>query len=251
MAINSRQFQVLKAIIESFITHAEPVGSQFLIETHYFTVSPATMRNEMLYLEKLGLIEQPHTSAGRVPTDEGLRIFVKELMDEVAPTQATKLQALRKIEQLHQTNAEMRVYSAVSLLAKSIKNVAFATLPWRKDIYYLGLANVLKEPEFSDPALACTIVEVFEEKKPLLQLVEKLLLDSSPRVFIGEENIIPEIRSCALMACKYQMEHDTMASGANNATNGAIGILGPKRMDYAYNLCALNAVKQDLEKTYV
>ena len=242
MAINSRQFRILKAIIESFISNAEPVGSQFLIKTYYFPISPATVRNEMSYLEKLGLIEQPHTSAGRVPTDEGLRIFVKELMDEVTPNQVTKLKVLRQMEQLQQTDAEKRVYAAVSLLAKSIKNVAFATLPWRKDIYYLGLANVLKEPEFADPTTACTIVEVFEEKQPLLNLLEQLPLTNTPKVFIGEENIIPAIKSCSLVAGKYQLATEQ---------EGVVGILGPKRMDYAYNLCALNAVKQDLAISYV
>jgi hypothetical protein len=83
-----RRLEVLKAIVEDFIATNEPVGSKTLADRHNLGVSPATIRNDMAALEEEGLIAQPHTSAGRVPTDAGYRLFVRpsiSTMSCVAP----------------------------------------------------------------------------------------------------------------------------------------------------------------------
>src|SRR5690348_18436636 len=74
-----RKLEVLRAIVEDFISTNEPVGSKALADRHNLGVSPATIRNDMAALEEDGLIAQPHTSAGRVPTDAGYRMFVDRL----------------------------------------------------------------------------------------------------------------------------------------------------------------------------
>src|ERR1700753_1430508 len=79
MASADRKLEVLRAIIEDFISRNEPVGSKSLADRHNLGVSPATIRNDMAALEEEGLIVQPHTSAGRVPTDAGYRVFVDRL----------------------------------------------------------------------------------------------------------------------------------------------------------------------------
>ena len=71
-----RRKKVLNAIVKHFIQTAEPVGSQTILVSYHFHVSPATIRNDMMSLEEQGYIYQPHTSAGRVPTDKGYRAFV-------------------------------------------------------------------------------------------------------------------------------------------------------------------------------
>ena len=79
MSLEERKLEVLRAIIEDYIVSEEPVGSKALAERHQLGVSPATIRNDMALLEEEGYIAQPHTSAGRVPTDKGYRLFVDRL----------------------------------------------------------------------------------------------------------------------------------------------------------------------------
>src|SRR5215208_7099706 len=74
-----RRLAVLRAIVEDYVVTREPVGSKALVDRHGLGVSPATVRNDMAALEEEGLIAQPHTSAGRIPTDKGYRLFVDRL----------------------------------------------------------------------------------------------------------------------------------------------------------------------------
>ena len=76
---SDRRLEILRAIVEEYVQTQEPVGSKAIAENHSLGISPATIRNEMAVLEEEGLITQPHTSAGRIPTDRGYRIFVDKL----------------------------------------------------------------------------------------------------------------------------------------------------------------------------
>ncbi len=91
---DDRRLEVLRAIVEDFVTTREPVGSKSLVERHALGVSPATIRNDMAVLEEQGYIAQPHTSAGRIPTDKGYRLFVDRL-SEVRPMTAPERRAIR------------------------------------------------------------------------------------------------------------------------------------------------------------
>ncbi len=88
-----RRLAVLRAIVEDYVATHEPVGSRSLVERHSLGVSPATIRNDMAALEDEGLIAQPHTSAGRVPTDQGYRVFVDRL-SQVKPLTAAERRAI-------------------------------------------------------------------------------------------------------------------------------------------------------------
>ena len=90
---NERRLAVLRAIVEDYVATEEPVGSKALVERHGLGVSPATVRNDMAVLEEEGYITQPHTSAGRVPTDKGYRIFVDRLTT-VKPMSAAERRAI-------------------------------------------------------------------------------------------------------------------------------------------------------------
>jgi heat-inducible transcriptional repressor len=78
--LTARQIQILKAVVDAHINNGEPVGSKYLTTKEEFNVSSATIRNEMNDLESMGYLEQPHTSAGRVPTAKGYRTYVENLM---------------------------------------------------------------------------------------------------------------------------------------------------------------------------
>src|SRR3990167_256283 len=100
--ITPRQAKILAAIVKEYSTSGQPVGSSELSDKYGFSVSAATIRNEMQALEKSGYIYQPHTSAGRVPTDDGFRFFVNKLMKHLELTQIeqqklqTELHTLQK-----------------------------------------------------------------------------------------------------------------------------------------------------------
>lgn len=95
MRSDERRLRVLQAIVEDYVHTREPVGSKTLTERHNFDVSPATIRNDMAALEEIGLIHQPHTSAGRVPTDSGYRTFVDSIA-QLKPLSAAERQAIER-----------------------------------------------------------------------------------------------------------------------------------------------------------
>ncbi len=93
---DDRRTRVLRAIVEDYVANSEPVGSKALVDKHELGVSSATIRNDMAALEAQGLIAQPHTSAGRVPTDLGYRVFVDHI-DEIKPLSAAEKRAIARV----------------------------------------------------------------------------------------------------------------------------------------------------------
>lgn len=125
--IDSRQLQVLRAIIEEFVASNEPVGSKALAQRRGLGVSPATIRNDMAILEDAGLITHPHTSAGRIPTHRGYRLFVDRLT-EVKPMSAAERRAIESfLEGAH--DLDEIVARTVRLLAQVTKQVALVQYP--------------------------------------------------------------------------------------------------------------------------
>ena len=95
MAHDERRLEVLRAIVQDYVSTNDPVGSKALAERHDLGVSPATIRNDMAVLEEQGYITQPHTSAGRVPTDKGYRLFVDRL-SAVKPLSSAERRAIER-----------------------------------------------------------------------------------------------------------------------------------------------------------
>jgi heat shock gene repressor HrcA len=91
--MSSRRLEILRAIVDEYVSTQEPVGSKSIADHHGLGISPATIRNEMAVLEEEGLITQPHTSAGRIPTDLGYRVFVDKLAT-VKPLSAAERRAI-------------------------------------------------------------------------------------------------------------------------------------------------------------
>ncbi|MFA6259032.1 MAG: hypothetical protein WCX29_00280 [Candidatus Peribacteraceae bacterium] len=230
--MNERQSKLLKAIIDQFIDTALPVGSHHIMERGMFNVSCATIRNEMRFLGEEGFLEQPHVSAGRVPTAKGYRVYVQEHLQQPSTHEASirkRFQTLQ--EQYFQRKDQERVYDAVALLAHMTPHVAFATVPHKNRVYYLGLANVMRQPEFQqNPQFASGVVEVLEDY--LADLMDRLDFDDKIRYYIGEDHVLPQIQSCSVMVTEYRLRDQ----------RGALGILGPMRMDYGYNTVALDLV---------
>lgn len=230
-----RKKKVLKAIVKHFIQTGEPVGSNTILVSYRFQVSPATIRNDMMSLEESGFIYQPHTSAGRIPTDKGYRLFVDEMADyEMARKEALivlgEVKKQYKIEKLRE-----KLYDSVSLLARATNQVSFATTPDNPRTFFLGTSNVLKQPEFArDSVRASEVFEVLEHSDNFIKTLNSFNTDNQIKTFIGEENLIEQIQSCTIIVTNYEKD----------GFSGHIGILGPKRMNYAYNIVLLEEIKK-------
>jgi heat-inducible transcriptional repressor len=127
MSADDRRFQVLRAIVSDYVATQEPVGSKSLVERHQLGVSPATIRNDMAVLEDEGYIAQPHTSAGRIPTDKGYRLFVDRL-SQVKPMSAGERRAIQAFLS-EAVDLEDVLRRSVRLLAQLTRQVAFVQYP--------------------------------------------------------------------------------------------------------------------------
>jgi len=237
--MQDRQKNILKAIIQEFIETAQPVGSKHLMVSYNFDVSPATIRADMASLEKEGLLVQPHTSAGRIPTDLGYRLFVDELIDYEATRKKAQKQILAIKKQFAKKHLKRKMYEAVSVLAEATNSVCFATLP-DSATFYLGISNVLKKPEFmSNPLQASQVIEVIEDSNNFLNTIGKSVADTDKvQIFIGKENLLEKIQSCSMILKRYRSED----------FQGYIGILGPTRMHYSYNSIMLEELINNLNQ---
>ncbi len=236
--MNTRQAKLLSAIIDQFIQTAEPVGSLNLLLNTEFQVSGATLRNEMRLLCQEGFLEQPHVSAGRIPTAKGYQVYVQEFIEPSKEMQKVRKTFDRLKQAYVQRKDQEKIYEAVTLLSHMIPNVAFATVPHKDMVYYLGLANALRQPEFQQsPGMASGVVEVLESG--LSELLDDAALDDTVHTYIGEGHLLPQIQSCSMLVTRYEVR----------GMHGAIGILGPMRMDYAYNTAALDLIRDFLKTT--
>jgi transcriptional regulator of heat shock response len=230
--MDERQSRLLAAIIDQFIATAVPVGSKQLLSVcDEFSVSGATIRNEMRFLGEGGYLDQPHVSAGRIPTAKGYRLYVRDHLDPSTHEKAVRSKFHSLKDQYFRRKDQERTYEAVALLSQMIPNVAFATVPHKPGVYYLGLSHMFRQPEFQqNPMLASGIVEVLEER--LTDLLNAVEVDETVRYYIGEEHILPQFQSCGVLLTRYSVR----------GSGGVIGILGQMRMDYAYNTVALDMV---------
>lgn len=234
-----RKKKVLGAIVKHFIDTAEPVGSNTILVSYKFHVSPATIRNDMMSLERGGYIFQPHTSAGRIPTDKGYRLYV----DEMADYKTARVQAMQELltvrEKYAAEKVRERLHDAVALLSRATGLVSFATTPDNPRTFFLGMANVLKQPEFAqDSVRASEVLEVLERTDNFVNTLSSLEVDDTIKTFIGDENIIEQIQSCSIIATHYEKE----------GFEGYFGLLGPKRMKYSYNIVMVEEIKKLLEQ---
>jgi heat-inducible transcriptional repressor len=140
--LDERKLTVLRAIVEDYVSTTEPVGSKTLVDRHHFDVSPATIRNDMAVLEEQGYIAQPHTSAGRVPTDKGYRLFVDRLSG-VKPLSAAERRAIESFlaGAYSLDDVVMRTVRLLVTLTRQVAVVQYPTLT-RSSIKHIELVSL-------------------------------------------------------------------------------------------------------------
>ena len=337
--LDERKMKILQAIIRNYLETGEPVGSRTISKYTDLNLSSATIRNEMADLEELGYIVQPHTSAGRIPSDKGYRLYVDHMMEEkereveelrellleredkmdhllkqVAKVlaQNTNYATMISAPQIHRSKVKFIQLSRVDinqLLAViviegnviknnilsvedgvadetrlkvnillntylnglSLEEINLSMITAMKqqagihssivgnvidavaeaikadedlEIYTSGANNILKYPELADNQKASELINTFEEKQLLNELVVDRLSDENNtgiQIYIGDETPVKTMKDCSVVTATYELEE---------GMKGTIGIIGPKRMDYDKVVGTLKTLMHQLDELY-
>jgi len=339
MELSERKVKILQAIIRNYLETGEPVGSRTISKYTDLNLSSATIRNEMSDLEEMGYILQPHTSAGRIPSDKGYRLYVDTMMEqkdreieemkEVMVRKEDKMdQLLKQVAKLLAVNTNYasmittptihtnklkfiqlsrvdvnQLLAVVVVEGNVIKNNIIHTAEELDDetllklnillnthlnglaleeinlgmisslkqqagihseivadvidaiaesihaeedleVYTSGANNIFKYPELADQQKASSIINTFEEKQLLTELVQENLSDDNNtgiQVYIGEETPIQSMKDCSVVTATYEL---------GEGMRGTIGIIGPKRMDYDKVIGTLKTITHQLDDLY-
>lgn len=339
MELDERKTKILEAIISNYLETGEPVGSRTISKYTDLNLSSATIRNEMSDLEEMGFIVQPHTSAGRIPSDKGYRFYVDRIMEDKEKTvsemkdlmieKADKMELVLKqivkvlanntnyaamvsapsyhrnklkFIQLSQVEAgqilavvvvegnivknkiinvrealdnetilKLNMLLNTNLNGLSLEEINLGMISKLKEqagihsdivsevldavaeairveddleIYTSGATNIFKYPELSDSERASELINTFEEKKPLTELVQGALADETNtgiQVYIGNETPVQAMKDCSVITATYELEE---------GMQGTIGIIGPKRMDYEKSLNAMKTLMAQLDNIF-
>ncbi len=217
--MTERQIAILAAIIEQYAEVAVPVGSVTLAKL--FGVSSATIRSEMAKLEEFGMIAQPHTSAGRIPTDQGYRFYVNTLTEGYASEAPRFDRSARAIEarvNTHGNRADRAIRSAVDSLVDLTQNLGLATIG--DELYMNGIGNLFSQPEFMQGNHAQAVARLLDNLEPWLR---EAAPNEPLNVFIGSENPIGRTSGATLIISRFHSPY---------SDKSYIGVLGPTRQSY-------------------
>ncbi len=215
--MTERQQHILRSIVEQYAEVASPVGSSLLAKL--FNVSSATIRAEMAELERLGYIMQPHTSAGRVPTDKGYRFYVNSLADEQEHTAPERRGERALSARVHDTGLpERTIRNAVDTLVELTHNLGLATIG--NQLYMSGLSNLFGQPEFMQAGQVQQVARLLDNLEPWLREVAP---NQPLNVYIGRENPIGRTAGCSLIISSFHSPY---------SDRSYIGVLGPTRQSY-------------------
>lgn len=242
MNLTARQEKILFSIIEEYAEVAAPVGSVTLAKL--FDVSPATIRSEMAYLESIGLIAQPHTSAGRIPTDAGYRYYVNALSErpEEVKTRAAlsassedRGQRVLEVRVNSQTRADFAIRGAVDSLVDLTGNLGLATIG--EQLYVAGISRLFTQPEFFDNTRVQAVAKLLDNLEPWLR-------EAAPgqplNIFIGQENPIGKTSGVSLIISRFRSPF---------SDKSYIGVLGPTRQNYSRVMALVRHAGNFLEQT--
>jgi heat-inducible transcriptional repressor len=208
------------------------VGSNLLAKA--FNVSSATIRAEMAELERHGYINQPHTSAGRVPTDKGYRFYVNNLTEEKETSFERRGERALAARVQDSGVPERAIRNAVDTLVELTHNLGLATIG--NQLYMSGLSNLFGQPEFMHASQVQQVARLLDNLEPWLR-------EAAPNqplsVYIGAENPIGRSAGCSLIISKFQSPYSDQSY---------IGVLGPTRQSYRDVMNLVRRAGQTLEE---
>ncbi len=232
--MKERQKQILRAAVKEYQRTGQPVASGVLTRKFRFHFSPATVRSEMLTLDKDGFLEQPYTSAGRVPTDKALRFFIDETEKGQEDWAGNEQEEVwRRLEAFHEESMK----EMARFLAECTGYSGFSGFSGRMaDFHGVGLKWLTEEPEFKSGEFN----DILKKFDSLEEDFNRFFgdLDERVEIFIGRENPIKYLRRCSLLITGFEDEEGKRI----------LGILGPKRMNYQKNKFVLEEARKRIGK---
>ncbi len=232
--LEPRLAQLLRLIVDRYVETAQPVSSKELCATYGLTVSSATIRNYMAELEQEGYILQPHTSAGRIPTEKAYRYYIAHLSAEararplmnITITVQRMARSPSQEERLHALAKEVADVSGEAVMVATSR-------PWSATV---GVGNLLRKPDFRTDAAIEGLAQAFEKFDSALQYALRHAGDDV-KVILGAEN--PFGTDLASVMVRHRLP---------DGTQGVLAIVGPLRMDYAKNMAILSEAKRMIEQ---
>lgn len=236
-SLTARQTQILKVLIDEYIETAEPVGSEVLEKKYNLGISSATVRSEMASLIKMGYLNQPHTSAGRVPTSKAMKFYVDQLMEERAMSLAEEVKTKEEVWDVR-NDLDKLMEEAAYALAQRTKELSIAALDDGRT-WHSGLANVFDNPEFSDLAMCSQVFSFLEEAQRMQELFFQRLTGLTPvEILFGEELGWPSYVPVGVVATQFNIK----------GQRGALGVIGPFRLPYQTVVPTLRYFKNLIEE---
>ncbi len=219
--LTQRQIEILRSIIEEYIETADPVGSETIEKKHNLSASPATIRNEMVRLSEYGYLKKPHSSAGRVPTAQGMKFYVRELMKEKELSTVEEVALKEKVWD-YRERMQRFLKETTRSLAEKTNTLAIATTN-EGEIYCSGYANILEMPEFYDIDVTKTLLEALDEYDNFETIFATVHDDEEVHILI-EDELGTRLRG------PYGFIFTEYTTPLN--VKGRIGVLGPARLRY-------------------
>ena len=228
--MDSRQELILETIIKEHIATGVPVGSGVLVERYNLNISSATVRNEMAALERDGYIVQPHTSAGRIPTEDAYNLYLNNLeLKKISSTNA------KVLDDAMRTGDEMALKETAKQIAQLSGNAVFWAFH-KHNLYYTGISNLFQQPEFARINIIHDISEVIDR---LDDMINNIIDDTEFGLHtqLGSNNPFGSIFGSTFV--KYKLQGKT----------GMFGVLGPMRMNYEKTISVIDYVNKKINET--
>ena len=227
--LTERQKKFLEIIIREYIKRAEPVSSSLVLKKSCLDLSSATVRNDLMILEAEGYVYQPHTSAGRVPSDLAYQLFLHEFFKnkKIKETNIDKLKELNVDDFANERAWRKSQAKQLAEITGETIMLAFGSL----DVFYTGISNLFTKPEFQND------YRLIENLSNLIDHLDEVLVkifyqvDDEVKIYLGENN--PFHKDCSVILSRYDSSDGPVV----------VGILGPRRMDYEKNIALLLAFK--------
>lgn len=221
--LTGRQIQILRAIVERYIDTAEPVGSEAIDKLFNFGVSPATIRNEMVYLAKHGYLRKPHKSSGRIPTAMAIKFYVRELMRERDLSVADEVSVKERIWS-NRDQMDDLLWETARVMAERSNCIGLVISEEDQKVYHSGYAHLLSFPEFNNIDVTRTVLTLIEEARALREIIDYARSDEPVHIVLGEDLGNEYLQPVGFVF--------TDLTAANEKYT--MGVIGTTRLDYPY-----------------
>jgi len=235
LELTERQKQILTAIIREYMESAQEIGSHFLIDKYNMRVSSATVRNEMMRLMELGLLNKSHVSSGRIPTDQALRLYFKE-MSEPEPLDSLAEVEIRQEVFRDRFDKDKLIRAILEILNEASDSASFMVVD--SSVRYYGLSNLIRFHEMQKLEVLKRILDLLEDEEFLEQLLSRYSGEEIS-ILIGNETGVDDLENCAMAFCEANLWGDKVC----------YGVIGSRRMDFPHVLLVMKKLKESIDES--